>query len=266
MTTKKTTKKILPFKKRLSLISQQVTELPVSGHSKSGNYWYDKAAEVFPIFNALFVKHEILPPRMIKQERRITEFGTYPCYEVLCIYVIEDIHSNDSITVMAAGSGFNAEWSLDACHTWCLKRALKDTFLAGCPQPEGEKTSDETFDLPSSISIMQQQALAAKNEGVQLHTPIKDLTDQEIQEQAQETFDPPAPKIEDEEPIKGMTNPGKNQKARIAQILDQIAAICQLSKVEYFESRAKNLIWKHLGGAWPANEKDVEKCIDEIKY
>lgn len=269
-TTKKTPRRgkragtpVLSFKERLSLISQAVQELPVSGVSKDGNYWYDRASEVFPIFNKLFAKFRMLPPRLIRQERKIVEFGTYPAYELTCEYIIEDIDSNESIKIMASGNCFNRDWSLDAAHTWTMKRALKDFFLAACPQPAGERTSDETFDLPYGIAMMQKDARDVLDEAREFFGGKPQPEPQpETQEPDKATKPEPEPEpipVINEEPIEGMTKPGKNQEARIKVILDHFAKIFEIAKVDFQEQSVKNAVWLYCGKRWPKDDTEVEE-------
>ena len=255
-------KPTLSFKEKLSQISQSVRELPVTGTAKDGNYWFDRASEVFPIFNDLFAKYRILPPRLLSQEKKIVSFGSYPAYELTCVYVIEDIDSSEQERLMASGQTFKGDWSLDAAHTWTLKRALKDRFLAACPQPEGGKTSDEFFEVPGGIQHAQDLASKAKA------AVLGNLTQPEVDKQFEKAFETPEPEKPKEpkeptEPLNGMSRPGKNQQLRI----DKIIALLKTNPYiegEMDEQEVINSIWMFpysdgTTNRWPKNNEEIEE-------
>lgn len=260
--------KKLTFKEKWSAISSsgELMCLPSSGYSKKGDYFYDKASEVFPIFNALFAKYRVLPPRLIHQDRKIVSFGNHPAYELECQYAIEDIDSDEIRIIKASGLGFDQVWSLDVVHTMVLKRALKDAFLASRPVYEEGKDSDEMFELPESVQQMHEQGRTFQQEmdeylkehNIRESLPASsdpETTSKTDTDQGQETAAPILP-------LEGMTKPGKLQEEKIQMILHALKGPYMLAGHEnkFPEQEARNRIWLELN-RWPKTVKEADAII-----
>ena len=273
----------ISFKEKWLAIMREVKELPVTGHHKEGEYWYDKASDVFPIFNDLFAKYRLLPPRLINVRKQIVAFGGYPAYEVICQYIIEDVDSYQTREITGVGTGFNYEWSLDSCMTWALKRALKDAFLAACPQPFTDTdTTEDKFAIPQGIKHYQELAQASKREEIaSIITPGKavEQLDNHFKGNTQKSAKPPVkppikilvkPPVEytDQPAIEGMTRPGKNQLDRIKAAHEFYKNICNLTTppTPYCSQAVRNALWTYCNMAWPKDDAQVEEFTLNIPY
>ena len=269
----------LTFKEKLSAISSSplLQELPSSGYNDKQDYSYDKAADIFPIFNSLLQQYRITPPNRIREidydtgkEIGIEQIdrGGWLGYKVSCKYVIEDVDSDNKEFIYGSGEGFG-QWALEIAFTWAMKRALKDRFLASRPIPESDKkkTVEDTFNLPMPLIAHQQQAAAVKQEMEDFFGGAnKDEAEQE-EKDLQEQPDGKTPKLEEHEkeetkPLEGMSRPGKKQQERIAPIREKIQGVYEAMKKPelYNEQILLNAIWSFKNrNRWP---KDEEEMID----
>lgn len=264
----------MSFKEKLSAISQAVKILPVTGVAKDGSFWYDQAAEIFPKFNDLFAKYHILPPNMKSSTKEIKMVGITPVLFYQAMYELRDIDSEEREFIVGESESNNWPFAVDSARTWAMKRALKDRFLSGCPQPENDENTPHVDNkFGAFIEEYQHKTAEARLKEREEEQNVGKEASKEITEffgePAKTAKDEPKPiQFKNPEPLPGMSTPGPKQYGRIKDVEEHYRKVCKVTspEIQFHSQAVRNSLWAFFGMRWPKSNAEVKEFTDKAEY